>query len=184
MPSGAGVIEEPRISAILEAIGQEVDTFLLTSLMTADDIVPQLGRCPATTVQLVDAVPLHEVARIRDRKPKIKIVQVIHVTGPESVDDAVQASGVADWLLLDSGNPQLAVKELGGTGRVHDWSISRQIVEAVACPVLLAGGLNPGNARLASESVRPFGLDVCSGLRTEGRLDRAKAEAFMIALGD
>jgi phosphoribosylanthranilate isomerase len=87
-----------------------------------------------------------------------------------------------DALLFDSGNPSLAVKELGGTGRVHDWSISRRIREQVNVPVFLAGGLNAGNAAEAARQVRPFGLDICSGVRTDGRLDESKLRAFVEAL--
>jgi phosphoribosylanthranilate isomerase len=108
----------------------------------------------------------------------VRLVQVIHVTGPASVDEARAAAPLVDTILLDSGNPSLAVKELGGTGRVHDWATSRRIRETVAVPVLLAGGLHPGNAREAFERVQPAGLDVCSGLRPNGRLDAAKLRAF------
>jgi len=109
-------------------------------------------------------------------------VQVIHVSGSEAVDEARAAAPLVDTLLLDSGNPRLAVKELGGTGRVHDWDTSRRIVESVGVPVLLAGGLNPGNASEAFERVLPAGLDVCSGLRPNGRLDADRLRRFFDAL--
>ena len=83
-----------------------------------------------------------------------------------------------DALLLDSGNPKLAIKELGGTGRVHNWKLSRSIVEQSPVPVFLAGGLNPSNVKQAIDEVQPYGLDLCSGVRTNGRLDPAKLEAF------
>ena len=115
--------------------------------------------------------------------PGVKLVQVIHVTGPDSLSEALAVAPHVDAILLDSGNPALKVKELGGTGRRHDWQVSRAIREAVDVPVWLAGGLNPDNAREAIDTVQPFGLDVCSGLRTgEGydldpeRLDRFMAE--------
>ena len=120
--------------------------------------------------------------RLRKLLPATRIVQVIHVTGPESVDEAQSVAPLVDTLLLDSGNPRLAVKELGGTGRVHDWAHSRRIRDSVRVPVLLAGGLNPGNARAAMERVEPAGLDVCSGLRLNGRLDAGKLREFFGAL--
>lgn len=89
-----------------------------------------------------------------------------------------------DALLLDSRNPNLAVKELGGTGRVHNWQLSRQIREQVSKPVFLAGGLHAGNVREAIETVQPFGLDLCSGVRTNGQLDMRKLEAFFERVGD
>lgn len=127
-------------------------------------------------------MPEPELKRLRKLVPGVRLVQVIHVVGPESVDEAGAAATLVDTLLLDSGNPRLAVKELGGTGRVHDWTHSRRICEVADVPVLLAGGLNPGNVRAAMERVRPAGLDVCSGLRSDGRLDAGKLREFFKAI--
>ena len=104
---------------------------------------------------------------------------MVHVTGPEAVATARAAAPAVDALLLDSGNPSLPVKELGGTGRTHDWDVSRRIREAVDVPVWLAGGLTPGNVARAIETVRPFGVDVCGGVRTDGRLDESKLARFV-----
>ena len=112
--------------------------------------------------------------------PSVRIVQVIHVLDEKSVDEALEISGMVDAILLDSGNPNLKVKELGGTGRVHNWKLSRQISDGSKCPVFLAGGLNPENVRQAIEDVQPFAVDICSGVRTDGRLDRKKLELFII----
>jgi phosphoribosylanthranilate isomerase len=103
---------------------------------------------------------------------------VIHVTGSESEDEAITASMSADAILLDSGNQALAVKELGGTGRVHDWTLSRHIREQAKGPLFLAGGLTPQNIRQAIEDVGAFGVDLCSGVRTDGNLDSAKMQRF------
>jgi phosphoribosylanthranilate isomerase len=110
-------------------------------------------------------------------------VQVIHVTGTESAVEAEQIAPHVDAILLDSGNQSLPVKELGGTGRVHDWSLSREIVRSVARPVFLAGGLRPDNVAQAIAQVQPFGLDICSGLRTDGKLDEKKLSAFARVIG-
>jgi phosphoribosylanthranilate isomerase len=182
MPSGPGPIEEADIARIAAAVPPPTETFLLTSLVDAEAIAEQQRRCGTTAVQLVDALEDAELRRLRRLLPSIRLVQVIHVTGAESVDEARAAAPLVDTILLDSGNPKLAVKELGGTGRVHDWATSRRIRDSVAVPVLLAGGLNPGNAREARERVMPAGLDVCSGLRPNGRLDAAMLRAFFDAL--
>jgi phosphoribosylanthranilate isomerase len=108
----------------------------------------------------------------------VSLVQVVHVTGTESVDEAIAVAPHVDAVLLDSGNQSLAIKELGGTGRTHDWRLSRQIREAIDVPMFLAGGLNPGNVAQAMREVQPFGIDVCSGLRTGGRLDQEKLGEF------
>ena len=182
MPSGPGPIEEADIARIAAAVPPPTETFLLTSLVDAEAIAEQQRRCGTTAVQLVDALEDAELRRLRRLLPSIRLVQVIHVTGAESVDEARAAAPLVDTILLDSGNPKLAVKELGGTGRVHDWAMSRRIRDSVAVPVLLAGGLNPGNAREARERVMPAGLDVCSGLRPNGRLDAGMLRAFFGAL--
>ena len=182
MPSGPGPIPEDEIARIAAAVPRPTETFLLTSLVDAEAIAAQHRRCGTTAVQLVDSVTEPEIRRLRQLLPDTRLVQVIHVAGPHSVDEARAAAPFVDTLLLDSGNPRLAVKELGGTGRVHDWATSRRIRESVPVPVLLAGGLNPGNAREAFERVRPAGLDVCSGLRLNGRLDAERLRAFFAAI--
>ena len=182
MPSGPGPIEEELIAEIVAAVGDSVETFLLTCETSADAIIAQQRRTGASTLQLVDAVDPGAHDAIRSALEGVRIVQVIHVTGDNSIGDAVEAAKTADALLLDSGNPALAVKELGGTGRRHDWKISRAIVVASPVPVYLAGGLNTSNLREAIETVRPYGVDVCNGVRSEGKLDRAKAAAFFAAV--
>lgn len=182
MPSGPGPISEELIAEIAARVPAPTETFLLTALRDAEAIAEQHRRCGTTALQLVDHVPEPELKRLRKLVPGVRLVQVIHVVGPESVDEAAAAAALVDTLLLDSGNPRLAVKELGGTGRVHDWTHSRRICETADVPVLLAGGLNPGNVRAAMERVRPAGLDVCSGLRSNGRLDAGKLRDFFRAI--
>jgi phosphoribosylanthranilate isomerase len=181
MPSGPGPIAEEQIAAIAATVPPPIATFLLTALRTAPEIAAQHRRCRTSTIQLVDRLEDDDHARLRGLLPGIRIVQVVHVRSPESVAEAQGLAPGADALLLDSGNPSLAVKELGGTGRVHDWSLSRAIVESAGVPVFLAGGLRPENVGEAIERVGPFGVDVCTGVRTEGRLDAAKLEAFLAA---
>jgi len=182
MPSGPGVIGEDLITEIAATIPPPIATFLLTSKQDAPSIIAQQRRCRVNTIQLCDSVPPACYAELHAVLPGIALVQVIHVGGQESVDDAVSVSSHVDALLLDSGNQKLAVKELGGTGRRHDWRISRAICEAVSIPVFLAGGLNPDNVSEAIREVRPFGLDICSGVRTDGRLDETKLKNFFAAI--
>jgi phosphoribosylanthranilate isomerase len=182
MPSGPGVIGEEAIAAIAAAVPPPVATFLLTSLADASAIAAQQRRLRTTTVQICDRLLSGSHDDLRAALPGIGLVQVVHVTGPESVDEAVAVAPRVDALLLDSGNQALAVKELGGTGRRHDWRISRKIREAVLVPVFLAGGLRAENVAEAIGEVGPFGLDLCSGVRTEGRLDPRKLEAFFAAV--
>jgi phosphoribosylanthranilate isomerase len=179
MPSGPGVIEEEMIADIVRSVPPPVATFLLTSRQSVVEIVAQYKRVRTSTIQVVDTLTQGTYAELRDQLPGIKIVQVIHVSGPESVDEAAALCGEVDAILLDSGRPNQAVKELGGTGRRHDWSVSRRIREAVSIPIFLAGGLRSDNVREAIREVGPFGIDVCSGVRTNGRLDPRKLEDFV-----
>lgn len=182
MPSGPGVIPEELIAEIVRSVPPPIATFLLTSRREADGIVQQHAVCRTSTLQLVDAVAPHELRKLRRLLPAVKLVQVIHVMGEPSIEEAKAVAGLVDALLLDSGNPTLAVKELGGTGRVHDWAVSRAIRQQVDCPVFLAGGLRASNVREAVQAVQPFGLDLCSSVRSEGRLSGEKLGEFMRAL--
>lgn len=186
MPSGPGVIGEDEIARIAACVPPGIASFLLTSALDPDTIIAQQRRCRTNTLQLVDAVAPGTHSALREALPGVALVQVIHVTGPEAVEGAIEASRHADAILLDSGNPDLATKELGGTGRTHDWDLSRRIRDAVDRPVYLAGGLSGDNVAEAIHAVRPFGVDVCSGVRVDGRLDPGHLARFVkaVALAD
>jgi len=178
MPSGPGVISEEEIAEIAAKVPPPIATFLLTSRQDAQAIIAQQHRCGTNTIQICDRLAAGSYRELKSALHGISIVQVIHVVGPESVEEAVLIAPEVDAILLDSGNPALAVKELGGTGRRHNWTLSRQIREQIDIPVFLAGGLNAGNVRQAIDEVGPFGLDICTGVRTNGRLDEHKLAAF------
>lgn len=181
MPSGPGIITDEEIRVIARGVPPAIATFLLTSETEAQAIVDHHQRVLTNTVQIVDALKSGTYTEIREALGGVKLVQVIHVIGEESLDEAQRIAPEVDAILLDSGNPNLAVKELGGTGRIHNWAISRRIVESVSVPVFLAGGLRSDNVQAAIEAVQPFGLDLCSGVRTNGKLDPQKLEAFFKA---
>ena len=182
MPSGPGPIPDSLIRDIAGTVPPGVATFLLTCETTAKPIIAQQRYCRTNTLQLVDAVADGVYDALRDALPGISLVQVIHVRDEDALRESVQVSGKVDAILLDSGQPTLAIKQLGSTGRTHDWSVSRRIRDAVDVPVFLAGGLNPDNVGRGITQVAPFGVDVCSGLRTNGRLDETKLVQFMTAV--
>lgn len=182
MPSGPGPIPEDLIAEIAAIVPPGVSSFLLTCLQDAESVVDQQRRLRVNTIQICDRLTRGSYEEIHKALPGISLVQVIHVTGPESVDEAIAVAPYVNAILLDSGNQSLAIKELGGTGRTHDWSLSRRIREAIELPVFLAGGLNPTNVAAAIREVQPFGIDVCSGLRTEGALDPQKLSEFIRAI--
>ena len=182
MPSGPGPIPETLISQLVQHVPEGVASFLLTSKQDAVSIVGQVHRTHVTAVQLVDTVGKDILTALREEFSHLSIAQVIHITGEEAIRKAIEIEQFVDCLLLDSGNPDLRVKELGGTGRTHDWKISKTIVDSVTIPVYLAGGLKPENVRESIETVHPFGVDVCSGVRTEGKLDEEKLKRFFEAI--
>ena len=181
MPSGPGVISEELIKEIVVHIPPPIGSFLLTSEINAPSIIAQHQNVQTNTIQLVDAIPLEQYALLRRGLPTVKLVQVIHVIDEKSVEEAMEIAPHVDALLLDSGNPNAAVKILGGTGKTHNWAVSRKIVESVSIPVFLAGGLNANNVQQALDEVNPYGLDLCSSVRTDGNLDADKLEKFFSA---
>ncbi len=181
MPSGPGVIPDETIARIAAAVPPPVATFLLTCRQDAASIIDQQRRLRTTAVQVCDRLS-GSYAELREGLPGVRLVAVVHVTGPRAVEEAVAVAREADAILLDSGRPEAAVKELGGTGRRHDWALSRRIREAVEVPVFLAGGITPENAAEAMAAVGPFGIDVCTGVRTDGALDEAKLARLFAAL--
>ncbi|HZQ25432.1 MAG TPA: phosphoribosylanthranilate isomerase [Terriglobales bacterium] len=182
MPSGPGVISENSIAEIAARVPPPIASFLLTCKQDVGSIVAQQRRCGTSTVQICDSLIQGNYAELRRAMPGIGIVQVIHVVGPSSVDEARAVAPEVDAILLDSGNPSVAIKELGGTGRRHDWKLSRKIRESIDVPLFLAGGIKPENVREAIDEVRPFALDICSGVRSNGTLDERKLEALFAAL--
>lgn len=182
MPSGPGVISDELIFRIAQQVPPPIGTFLLTSETSSAAIIAHQQRVFTNTIQIVDALQDRAYAEIKKTLPAIKIVQVIHVLDEASIDEALEISEQVDALLLDSGNPNLEIKLLGGTGKVHNWQLSRKIVAQSKVPVFLAGGLNASNVREAIDIVQPFGLDLCSSVRTDKELDPVKLEAFFNAI--
>jgi len=179
MPSGPGVISPEQILEITRIIPPSIDGFVLTRLTKSWDIIDLIRSVKNRTIQLVDKLSTGNYLEIRSSIPCVKIVQVVHVTSEEAINEALKIDPFVDAILLDSGNPEANIPEFGGTGRTHDWSISKKIVELVESPVFLAGGLNPGNVAEAIETVRPFGVDVCNGIRTDDKLDIDKVSRFI-----
>lgn len=182
MPSGPGVIADELISQITKHVPPPIATFLLTSKRKASDIIAHHQKVQTNTIQIVDSLLEMDYAKFRESIPTVKIVQVIHVLNEKQIDEALEIEAWVDAILLDSGNPNLKVKILGGTGNPHDWKLSRKIREAVKKPVFLAGGINAQNVKQAIEEVNPYGIDLCSSVRTNGKLDASKLDIFFKAL--
>lgn len=179
MPSGPGVIDDAIAKKIAAAVGDRAWTVLLSSRTTAEGLSAHVAETGVNSLQIVDDPEDGTYERLRRDHPNLRILQVIHVEDESAIEQASQTAPHVDALLLDSGKPNAAVKILGGTGESHDWSLSRKIVEAVNCPVFLAGGLKPENVRDALDAVNPAGIDLCSGIRTNGRLVPERLQALI-----
>ena len=178
MPSGPGVISEARIAEIAAQVPAGIATFLLTSKKSVEDVLLQHRRCRTTTIQICDSLQPGDHATLKRALPEIEIVQAIHVNNESALHKARALAPHVEALLLDSGEPDARMKTLGGTGHTHNWLISARICRKIDKPVYLAGGLNPQNIGEAVETVQPFGVDVCSGVRRNGQLDQSLLKAF------
>jgi len=178
MPSGPGIIDDQLIAEINKIVPPPISTFLLTSETKAEKIITHYNKVSTTTIQLVDELQGLQYQQIRKELPHVKLVQVIHVLDNDSVNQAIEISKHVDAILLDSGNPNLSVKELGGTGKTHNWELSKKIKENISVPLFLAGGINADNVKQAIDMVQPFAIDLCSSVRTNGKLDETKLAAF------
>ncbi len=179
MPSGFGPISEDTIAEIAAETPPGVSAVLLTSETRASAIIEQQRRTGVGGIQIVDDLTEGSYQELRDSLPGVDIIQVIHVTGPESVDKAMKVAPLVDAILLDSGQPDAEVKILGGTGKTHNWQLSARIRSLINKPLFLAGGLRPSNVAEAMRYVAPYALDLCTGLRTNGELDENKLTLFM-----
>jgi phosphoribosylanthranilate isomerase len=182
MPSGPGVIPEEAIAEIARILPPAVTSVLLTSKQEPSAIIAQHKRCGTNAIQLCDRLKIEDYKMLKKAMPGIGLIQVIHVTGKEAIEDAVTIAPHVNAILLDSGNERLTIKQLGGTGRIHDWKLSAQIRQKVSAPVFLAGGLDSANVAEALKQVHPFAVDVCNGVRTDGKLDDRKLSAFFKAV--
>lgn len=181
-PPSPRTIADDQIASISATVPPPVATFLLTSENKADAISAHIELTRPTTVQILPHLNPAESARLAELQPDVRRVQVIHVAGREALSFIPLYAPYVHAFLLDSGSPDADTPRYGGTGRQHDWEVSAKFVKASPLPVFLAGGLSAANAAEAIERVRPFGLDLCTGIRTEGLLDPSKLARFMSAV--
>lgn len=182
LPTATQELTDEQIAGIAGAVGDEIGTFLLTALEDPDEIVEKVKRCGVNTVQLWDRLPLGVYRDLRRALPDVSIAQSIHVIDETAIDQARDLADVADALVLSSTNPEPPFRWTDPHGRTHDWEISRRIVESVHVPVILSGGLTRRNVADAIRRVRPYGVEVCSGVRRDGALDTSRLVRFLESL--
>ena len=182
MPSGEGMIEDHKIREIAASIKSFNNSVLLTSRTDAESIIEHHKETITSHIQIVDYIDVKNYQEIRKSLPDIKLIQVVHVEDESSYSLAMNLSNYVDFILLDSGKPSAKKRTLGGTGDTHNWNISKKIVRDCSIPVYLAGGINHSNVVEAIQKVKPYGIDLCTGLRTNNKLDKNKLNVFMEAI--
>jgi phosphoribosylanthranilate isomerase len=182
MPSGPGMIDLDTAANIARGAPPPVSRFLLSSADCAETLIAQVTKTGVDTLQIVREIDPTILESVHQALPGVRLVQVVHIGSRANLDMILSHAQHVQAFLLDSGRPDAQIAELGGTGRVHDWSISAEFVEKSPVPVFLAGGLSADNIGEAIQNVRPFGVDLCSGVRTQGHLDPVKLKQFVAAV--
>jgi phosphoribosylanthranilate isomerase len=161
---------------LLKKIPPFVSTVLVTHLQSSGEILDIYYQVPTTTIQLHNDISIDEIKTIKQAIPYVRLIKAVHVIDESAIKNSKVFIPFVDALLLDS----LTSNRIGGTGKTHDWSISKAITSLSDIPVILAGGLNPENVIQAIEYVRPFGVDVNSGVDSlNGKKDLQKIKRFI-----
>lgn len=170
-------LESENAGKIIAKLPAGVSSVMVTSITETDELIKLARATGATILQLYgDATP-ETILEVKKALP-VQIWKVLNLSDEGSIAEAKKYEGSADAIALDTLNKQTGV--LGGTGKTHDWNISRKIVESISIPVILAGGLNPENVAEAIKIVQPYGVDVNSGVSNpDGTKDIEKVKLFV-----
>ena len=155
-----------------------VSSVVVTSATQPAQLIEIAKKTGANVLQLYgDATP-EQVRAVKAELPNIVIWKVLNVSDDSSIAKAKEYEGAADAIALDTLNKETGAR--GGSGKTHDWNISKRVVESVSVPVVLAGGLTPENVAEAIATVSPAGVDVNSGVSNpDGSKDIEKVKAFV-----
>ncbi len=173
-------LEADNVAKIIAELPENVESVMVTSVTEAEQLIQLARKTGAQVIQLYgDATP-ETIGDVRKALPGIKVWKVLNVSDESSIEKAKEYQDSADAIALDTLNKETGVR--GGTGKTHDWNISKKIVESISIPVILAGGLNPENVADAVKTVHPYGLDVNSGVSNpDGSKNIEKVKAFVQA---
>ncbi|MDE1169834.1 MAG: phosphoribosylanthranilate isomerase [Verrucomicrobium sp.] len=171
-------ISAAEAAEIIRRLPPFISKVMVTHFSRAEEILPLVDEACVDTLQLHGQIPPAELQIIRDKRPHLRILKSLHIIDEASVESGVPYYKFVDGFVVDSLNAETG--QIGGTGMVHDWSISRRVVSRYPIPVILAGGLTPENVQEAIHAVKPFAVDANSGLKdAAGFKDHAKIHAFI-----
>ncbi|OGG73833.1 hypothetical protein A3A40_00270 [Candidatus Kaiserbacteria bacterium RIFCSPLOWO2_01_FULL_54_20] len=155
-----------------------VSSVVVTSATQPAQLIEIAGKTGARILQLYGDVTVETMREIKQAVPYMELWKVLNVSYESSIAKAKEYKGAADAIALDTLNKETGAR--GGSGKTHDWNISKKIVESVSIPVVLAGGLTPENVAEAIATVSPAGVDVNSGVSNpDGSKDIEKVRAFI-----
>jgi phosphoribosylanthranilate isomerase len=172
---GVLLADSPRRITILQAadivkcMPPFVTPVIVMMPSAAEEAIEAAGVIGPGAIQLQGDEPPEMLLEIKKALPHIKLIKAVHVGSGGEMDKARSYEGTADAILLDTMSPGR-----GGSGRTHDWTLSGEIVADIRSPVVLAGGLSPSNVAEAIKRVRPFAVDVASGVEGNGRVKDIK----------
>jgi phosphoribosylanthranilate isomerase len=179
-------VTEADVARIIESIGLPERVVLITYLDHAEAINALCRRTGARIVQLHGDIKPDELARLKGTNPDLGIIKSIIIGEPDrpvAHTDVVALAGYVNAFITDTFDRSTGAR--GATGKTHDWRKSREVVVCSPHPVILAGGLNPGNVRRAIGEVRPAGVDVHTGVEdATGSKDPDLVRAFVSAARD
>ena len=168
-------VSNEEAKTLIEGLPPYVSSVAVTHLTNVNEIIELVKYLGVTTVQIHDYIPPEAVKVVRDMLQCVKIIKAVHVVDEDALAVAKSFVPYVDAILLDSRTNE----RLGGTGMTHNWNISAKIVQAVKKPVILAGGLTSDNVYEAVIKVKPFGVDVNSGVETKYKKDFLKVSKFI-----
>ena len=175
---------EPYAQLVRETIKkfpEGVDSFLVTHLLNADDILALANYIQSTGIQISEDIDIEEVIKVRNNTTR-KIIKTVVTTDPKAKEKLKLYEPYCDFFLLDSRDSGYT----GGTGKENNWTMCKELIELTKKPVFIAGGLNPDNVRAAIEETMPYGVDVSTGISCyserylkKDRKDHSKIEKFI-----
>ena len=175
VPSSPRSLSLEEAARLMELVPEDVRSVIVTVPQGLRRVLEAYKRLKPDILQIHGHL---ELSGLREEIPNVKIVKALGMRSSSVIEEALKCSKFVDGFLADSPHPG----KFGGTGLTHDWSLSKRLRDAVyPKPFILAGGLNPENVESAVRLVKPYAVDVSSGVELKpGMKDPEKLEAFII----
>jgi phosphoribosylanthranilate isomerase len=176
VPSSPRNLRLEQAESLFSLVPENVKSVLVTVPSSLEQVIKAYNLLKPDIIQ-IHSENFLSLRLLKEKMPRTALIKTVPVTGAETVEKAACEASFADGILADS----YAAGKHGGTGHVHNWNISKLLRDAIyPKPLILAGGLNPANVLKAVETVKPYAVDVSTGVESNpGVKDPAKMEAFI-----